>query len=80
MSNTASSLQSSESNRVPVFISDELVMLEQSTLNALKAMAYDQGCTVEQIMEDAITEALTDPARLGSIIERAKADEAALAA
>ena len=77
MSNTASSLQSSQSSAVPVFINEELVMLEKSTLNALKAMAYDQGKTVEQIMTEAITETMADPARLARVLDKARAAEGA---
>lgn len=70
MSKTASSLQSTESDLVPVFINDELVMLKQSTLNALKVMAYDKGCSVEQVVIDALSETLTDPVRLGRCMEQ----------
>lgn len=73
MSNTAFSRQSSQRNRVQVFINDELVMLEQSTLNALKVMAYDQGKTVEEIMTEAIIETMADPDRLAGLINRTKA-------
>jgi hypothetical protein len=76
MSNSASSLQSTESKLVPVFINDELVMLEQSTLNALKVMAYDQGCSVEQVVIDALSETLDDPVRMARCIERVRSLEA----
>ena len=76
MSKTASSLQSTESDLVPVFINDELVMLKQSTLNALKVMAYDKGCSVEQVVIDALSETLADPVRLGRCMEQARRFEA----
>ncbi len=78
MSNTASSINSSQSSCVPVFINEELVMLDKSTLNALKAMAYDQSKTVEQIMNEAITETMADPARMARVVERCKADNVEL--
>ena len=70
MYNTASTQKLTDSSCVPVFINDELVMLEKSALNALKAMAYDQGTTVEKIMNDAIVESMADPARLARLFER----------
>lgn len=79
MSNAASSLQSIRSDLVPVFINDDLVMLDRATLNALKAMAYDQGCSVEKIMSDAIAETLADPVRLARVTELAKVSGAASA-
>ena len=76
MSNSASSLQSTESDLAPVFINDELVMLKKSTLNGLKALAYDQGCTVEQVVIDALSETFSDPVKMARCIERTRSIEA----
>lgn len=78
MSNAASILQSDDSTDVLVFINDEPVLLKESTLNALKAMAYDQGKAVEQIMNDIIVETMADPARMASVIEPCKAEDESL--
>lgn len=78
MSNAAYIKQFDESTDVLVFINDEPVLLKESTLNALKAMAYDQGKTVEQIMNDIVVETMAAPARMASVIERCKAEDEAL--
>lgn len=64
MSNPASSLQSTREASVPIFINDELIMISESSLDELKVLAYDRGCTVELVLQETIAEMEEWEARL----------------
>lgn len=64
MSNSASSLQPTRESSVPVFINDELIMISESSLDELKVIAYDRGCTVELVLQETIAEMEEWEARL----------------
>lgn len=57
-----------KSDKVPVFINDELVMLDRLTLITLKATAYDEGRTLEAVFSDAITAVLSNPEKFEKLM------------
>lgn len=72
MSNSASRLQSTREASVPVFINDELIMISESSLDELKAIAYDRGCSVELVLQESIAEVEELDARIDLSLAQAR--------
>lgn len=63
MSNSSSSLQSTREAFVPVLVNEQLRMISESSLDELKVLAYDRGCTVELVLQETIAEMEMDEVR-----------------
>lgn len=75
MSNAASSLQSAREAYVPVLLNNgKEIMLAQSSLDELKVIAYDRGCSVELVLQETIAEMEEWEARHALSLARARVE------
>jgi hypothetical protein len=61
--------QAAKAERVPVFVNDELMMLDRWTLTQLEAMAYRENMTVEELINRQLEVTLP---RLNGIAQRSQ--------
>lgn len=66
--------QAAKSEQVPMFFGDEVVMMDRWTVTTLKAQAYDEGKTIDEIFHDAINAIMNDPAVLERVKERCRVE------
>jgi hypothetical protein len=57
-----------------VFINDELIMISESSLDELKAIAYDRGCSVELVLQESIAEVEELDARIDLSLAQARVE------